>query len=659
MTTWTIVTTGVPSTGVAQPSDQEIFTCPRSSLPPGAIVGIALAILGVMAFAVFWIFCANRRRRLNTPQREADGLPAHNSVTRTLLDDEMNGTGSEGLEKPGRVMEERFAGILDAHRMVSDPIDNKYHGVQLNDSAQRVARTSHTLLQRELSLSPPHHFQSPPSAYVPPRFKSASARRTDPPESEASAWLGEYSIVHSTSSNLRHPSDITTIDAGGLDSPSSHAQPHHALEQGSAEGILPSSSIFPTTSPMSSTFPPPPPPPAYVPSVTGERVQRRASPGPDAAAWFGGYSIAHWSGSNSHSNPHSHPSEELPVSGRVTSVSSQAHSYGTGLGSAFSSHEGSLYGRALRIRSSSHGSSNGPLLSASSHAASSQGPPNSPSRRSSSGERRRSMASVPPTSYGGKRKRRSSDVDDRIGGHRSRHGSSSGSGDERSVGSIRAFLGRLRGGRDGTSRQFDGGSGTFGQSLASTVAMEERRQRETAERLEEERVRQQYRQTARGREPVYSFILSNPDSQPPSPSIRSTNSTHMNSGLSPNESQYHPLRPWTGQHPHNSDASLPFDTWPLWLSPHELPEGSRNAEDLLDPRLRLNDAAIGQEGRSLASLRDFLDYSRPIGAIMSNRLHSVTTFGTQETRGSRSVSAQASLGDLAAGDAHVTINSLD
>jgi hypothetical protein len=43
-------------------------------------------------------------------------------------------------------------------------------------------------------------------------------------------------------------------------------------------------------------------------------------------------------------------------------------------------------------------------------------------------------------------------------------------------------------------------------------------------------------------------------------------------------------------------------------------------DGLLDPRLE-----------SLASLADHEDYSRPIGGVVNNKMHSTTTFDTQDS----------------------------
>ncbi|TFK69348.1 hypothetical protein BDN72DRAFT_616259 [Pluteus cervinus] len=55
----------------------------------------------------------------------------------------------------------------------------------------------------------------------------------------------------------------------------------------------------------------------------------------------------------------------------------------------------------------------------------------------------------------------------------------------------------------------------------------------------------------------------------------------------------------------------------------------RIMEGLLHPRLMLK--LTDSNHSSSASLRDNVDYSRPIGGVINNRLHSTTTFNTQDT----------------------------
>ncbi|KAH7921853.1 hypothetical protein BV22DRAFT_1131939 [Leucogyrophana mollusca] len=251
-------------------------------------------------------------------------------------------------------------------------------------------------------------------------------------------------------------------------------------------------------------------------------------------------------------------------------------------------------------------------------------------------ERRRSLGetSTSPTSY-----------------RKSRHGRSRSEG-EGSVGSVKAFIGRLRGGRSSTGTSKDrGSSGSVGASGPPPPSAPEfsappftpslisplPASKETTPMVLEQLPEMSGNYAARPA--VVSFVVSNPDSAPPSPFVLPS-TTHANS-LSPYDV-------------HGTLLHLPAPTWPPESLPSPVPtEESRRADGLLDPRLQ-EEALWRGEGGSVASLRDFVDYSRPIGGHIKNRLYSWTTFGTQDTQdtrdsGDRTISPHMSLRDLEAG----------
>ncbi|KAI0075814.1 hypothetical protein K474DRAFT_1563868, partial [Panus rudis PR-1116 ss-1] len=78
-------------------------------------------------------------------------------------------------------------------------------------------------------------------------------------------------------------------------------------------------------------------------------------------------------------------------------------------------------------------------------------------------------------------------------------------------------------------------------------------------------------------------------------------------------------------------------TWPMF-GPPDMPSpvwtehSSQHApEGLLDPKLGMRLGMAGMESSAAISLRDDVDYSRPIGALVNNRMYSSTTLKTMET----------------------------
>ncbi|KAF9460851.1 hypothetical protein BDZ94DRAFT_877337 [Collybia nuda] len=83
--------------------------------------------------------------------------------------------------------------------------------------------------------------------------------------------------------------------------------------------------------------------------------------------------------------------------------------------------------------------------------------------------------------------------------------------------------------------------------------------------------------------------------------------------------------------PISLNPTQPMELWPAATLPPSptASEHSRTLEGLLTPHLEMWLAS--SEGSSLASLRDNVDYSRPISGLIRNRVHSTMTFQTEDT----------------------------
>lgn len=531
-TAWTTSTSGVLSTAAVDTTGN------RLSRSPGSIAGLILGVLGALAFAVLWLFCARRRQRKLS--RDASAIPPW--APGSLLEAEVD-------------MEERYAGIIAALNT----------GLGAGRNAQIEGNTS-----GEVS--------------------------------------GELVIAHTSSPTL------PVYSLSGDDNDGPH--------------------IFPLSPPPPpSAYSPPPPPSAYVPHASnGSR--RRSSPGPDPSAWFGGYSVApapsaasYYSHSSTHlltrteTGTRTRTGSEEPLLTRAGSGCSYLDSGNkVRLGSAFGSPEGSMNSHILSPTSRSSGmlsattsfdvlrsiSSQGALRSTSSHGYGFGFGSTSSGTGSHHGPALGLAISAAPTSYKSRRVTRWNK------GKRESNGSSttasvslSGSMDEKPAG-VRAFLGRLRRGNtpspkadssrelprdvesEGVAEKMDGyGPNTTSQAFSAFVSPA------TPE------------STSVSISP--RFVLSNPDPRPASPYVHIDVAEHEDD-LQP------PSWPWLAV----QSTSSPVSTDELRLT---------MADGLLDPRLR-----DSMEGGSNSSLRDFEDYSRPIGGLINNRMHSTTTFGTVDTQ---------------------------
>lgn len=446
--------------------------------------------------------------------------------------------------------------------------------------------------------------------------------------------------------------------------------------------------VFPLSPPPPpSAYAAPPPPSAYIPHAsTGAR--RRSSPGPDASAWFGGYSVApapSAASAYSHSSTHfltrtetgtrTRTGSEEPLLTRAGSGSSFLDygnlDYGNNhnnldygnhnnvrLGSAFGSPEGSMtghghasgltptptspssgmltrsatassfdvlrsissqgalrstdscgYGFGFGSASSGTGSYRGPGLGLAIGGAGGfggEGATGGFKSEATTGFKSDSHGTAPTSFKSGRWKK----------GKRESVGSSStasvsasvsGSGDERHAG-VRAFFGRLRRGNTPSPR-----AGSEG--LPRDVESEGCDEKSTSVQVFSAFVSPATPEPA-PLAPLLSprFILSNPDPRTRSPYIANPDPRPRSPYIVAEHEEG--LRPWLTVDLASGSGSAPA------------PVFGETADGLLDPRLR-----DPVEGRSNSSLRDFEDYSRPIGGLINNRdrMHSTTTFGTIET----------------------------
>lgn len=392
--------------------------------------------------------------------------------------------------------------------------------------------------------------------------------------------------------------------------------------------------VFPLSPPPPpSAYSAPPPPSAYIPH-TSNGSRRRSSPGPDASAWFGGYSVAPAPSAASH---HSHSSthfltrtetgtrtrtgSEEPLLTRAGSGSSYLD-FGNKvrLGSAFGSPEGSMNSYNLPPTSPSSGmlsattsfdvlrsiSSQGALRSASSHGYGFGLGSTSSGTGSYQGPALGLAISAAPITYKSKHVTRwKKGKRESTGSSTTVSASLSGSVDERPFG-VRALLGRLR--RGNTPSPKADSSRELPRDIESEGATEKMGAYEpntTSQAFSAFVSPATPEPTSVSTSP--RFVLSNPDPRPPSPYVH-VDMTEHEDGLQP------PSWPWIAVQ--SSSPPAPTDESRL-----------ATADGLLDPRLR-----DPVEGRSNSSLRDFEDYSRPIGGLINNRMHSTTTFCTIDSQ---------------------------
>ncbi|KAF8438890.1 hypothetical protein L210DRAFT_3504628 [Boletus edulis BED1] len=538
---------------------------------------------------------------------------------------------------------------------------------------------------------------------------------------EGGSTGGVYGSRHDTATDIDGDDDIARASSPTL--------PLHVPPPDDLPYMVPLSPPPPVSQSLyHQTTQPAPPPSSY-----HMASRRKSSPGPDAAAWFSGYSVApsynsHYarsqtlgSGSGSGSvdaltRTLTGSEEPLLGIGKVTpEVSSGVSTPGgispttatdpggsrPGLGSAFGSPATSMYSPSsvyTTLQYDASGSHDTRTASGSGslgytrsgtpssfdvlRSVSSQGALSStysqglrfgssrPGSSSSGGTGKKPRSDqhsfgIPPTSFKAWKDRSSAASEKakqgekqslREGERKSRprswtSASASGSADEKQgrgspVLGVRALFGRLR--RAGHTPSPHSSNKDLPSPTKTSVDVDS--EKAAADRVTPPPIQIEAATPQRRR---FSFILSNPDPHPPSPYSgvgTMTPDTPPRQGLRP--IQYIPTYDPTDFKP------VPFNTG--GLQPTTLPSGyvlvsapspapteeSRLADGLLHPRLRT-------QGCSDASLRDFEDYSRPIGGVVKNRLYSTTTFGTQDEN-DRSPSQGTPVLDVVTGDENET-----
>ncbi|KAG9311548.1 hypothetical protein JVU11DRAFT_7753 [Chiua virens] len=647
------------------PGNTIVGTTPPS---PGTITAIVLGIVGTLAFAVLWLFCARRRHR--NLVREAALVRSGSHASRPLEDeipdvDELGyGIGSvhstvHSLSRTGPVVEERYAGLLatlhstegfgrgheggstggiyGSHRDTHSDMDG-------DDITQASSPTLpiHAILPDEspyvVPLSPPPTI--PPPSYhqttqpaPPPSSYYMTSRRKSSPGPDAAAWLSGHSVAPSCSS---HYARSQTLGSG---SGSGSVDALTRTRTGSEEPLL---NIGKPTSEMS----------AGVSSPTPTTLTDPGSNRPGFGSAFGSPAASLYSPSSIY------PALQYDPSGFYNArTASGSGSYGyarSGTPNSFNVLRSvSSQGALSSMDSAGHSQSQGYRFGF--------GRPGSASS-ASTGKKAGSFG-APPTSFRAWKDRGSIASDKEKQGekqnlrekdwiHRTKSltsASTAGSADEKQGRSspigVRALLGRLR--RAGhTPSPHSSHKDLPSPTQPSTDGDPEKA---TADRNTTPPIQIQ---AATPRRQRFSFILSNPDPQPPSPESRTRElvtplhvprvpELHMTQhdvpSCDPHSIQPVPFSP-------EGQPATPPPAGFMLAAPSPVPtEESRLVEGLLHPRLR-------NQGRSDASLRDFEDYSRPIGGIVKNRLYSTTTFGTQDdaetaTQSQGTLDHEVTLGD--------------
>ncbi|KAH7882837.1 hypothetical protein F5I97DRAFT_1930468 [Phlebopus sp. FC_14] len=620
-----------------------IYAYSNISPSPGAIAGLVLGVIGAIAFAVLWLFCARRRQRKLRDAALLDHVQhASGPLEGEVLDDDdfaYGLTGVHGSEsRGGLIIEERYAGILAALRgggaMGAGVEQGSTTGVYgshrdvLTDADVDLARTSSPTLPLSsipfdeppfvpLSPPPPSRHQQTSQPAPPPSAYFSSARRRSSPGPDASAWFGGYSVAPSCAS---HYAPSQTLGSG------SGSGSVHALSRtqtGSEEPLL----DIGKTSELSHGSPGAGGDSSGA-AITGDNRLGLGSAfgspvgsvySPSASGLYHGFQ-GDTSGSSrydmrSASGGSGYTRSATPSSFDVLrSVSSQ--------------------GALSSVYSHGHGQNQGFRLGSGAPGSLSSG---------STGKKRglyRNSFGNPPTSFRAWKERGSGGSDngegEKVKAKREKiwrqslasSASASGSADEKQGRSspglgVRALLGRLR--RAGhtpspRSSNRDLPSPGLNPTDVDKIVGEGSLDRTTAP--PPPHITSQAATTQRAH---YSFVLSNPDPHPPSP--------YSGKAVSPEASPPQDVRVHSvpdilcpspnpaGVHSHSVLPSGYLVGVPM---PSPVPtEESRIAEGLLHPRLRV-------DGRSNSSLRDFEDYSRPIGGLVNNRMYSTTTFGTVE-----------------------------
>ena len=568
-----------------------------------------LGIVGAIAFSALWLFCARRRQRtlVTPPENHASG-----PLDDEILDIEELGFGIRGSQDVGNstthtgpAMEQRYAGILAALHSTDwlgrgngggstgGIYGSRHDTVTDMDGDDDLTRASSPTLPLHVlppddspytvPLSPPPPVSQPAA---PPSAYNMNTRRKSSPGPDAAGWLGGYGVAPSYNSHYTRSQTLGSGSGSGSGSMDALTR----TRTGSEEPLLGIGKAAPEVSAGASTLGRVSPTTATdlgsnkleLGSAFGSPVGSMHSPSTIYAALHdssGSYGARTASGSGSYG---------YARSGDVLrSVSSQgalssAHSHGHGQSQGFKFG----FSRAGSLSSGSTGKKAG-------------------SNQLSFG--------VPPTSFRSWKDRGSASSDkDKEGEKQSSQekdwkprprswtsASNSGSVDEKQgrgspVMGVRALLGRLR--RAGHTPSPHSSSRDL--PTPTQVSMDVDREKTAVDRVTSpiEAATPQRRR--------FSFILSNPDPHPPSPfsgagDVLPTSDTPPHEELHPIQYAMPTVQPAT-------PLSIGYVLVP---APSPAPtEESRLAEGLLHPRLQA-------QGFSDASLRDFEDYSRPIGGV--------------------------------------------
>lgn len=609
---------------------------------PGTIAAIVLGIVGTFAFSALWLFCARRRHRklireaaLTTPENHAPG-PLHDEI---LDVEELGydiGNRQNADNQTGQPMEERYAGILAAlqstERFGRDNEGGSTGGIYGSrhntttdmDGDDDVARASSpTLPLHELPpddppymvpLSPPppvsqplYHQATQPAP--PPSSYYMASRRKSSPGPDAATWFSGYSVAPSCAS---HYARSQTLGSG---SGSGSVDALTRTRTGSEEPLLGIGKVALEVSAGAST-------PEGISPTTA--TDAGGSNRPFLGSAFGSPAASMYSPSSVY------PTLQHDTSGsHDTRTASGSGSYGyarSGTPSSFDVLRSvSSQGALSSAYSQGHGQSQGFRFGFNRQGSSSSG-----STGKKAGSTRHSFG-VPPTSFkpwkdwgstasdkekpAEKQSLREKAPDPRPRSWTS--ASTSGSVNEKHgrgspVIGVRALLGRLR--RAGHTPSPHSSNKDLPSPTRATMNVDP--EKAVAGRVTPPPIQIEPATPHRRR---FSFILSNPDPYPPSP-YSGAGDVRPSPGTPPHQEtrpiQYNvPIRA-----PHDSkpvsigtgelQPAMTFPTgYMLMSAPSPAPtEESRLAEGLLHPRLRT-------EGCSDASLRDFEDYSRPIGGV--------------------------------------------
>jgi hypothetical protein len=623
---------------------------PHHSVPlsPGTIAAIVLGIVGAFAFSALWLFCARRRHRELV--REAVLISPENHVPGPL-DDEIQdveelgyGTGSahgagNSTTQIGPVMEERYTGILAAlhsterFRRRNDGgstggVYGSRHNIATDvDDDDDIARASSPTLPLHVlppddppytvPLSPPppvsqsSYHQTTQAVPPPSSYYMASRRKSSPgPGPDAAAWFSGYSVAPSYNS---HYARSQTLGSG---SGSGSVDALSRTRTGSEEPLLGIGKVAPEVSAGVST--PGGTNPTTVADPGTNRPGLGSAFGSPAASMYspstlypvlqydssGSYGARTASGSGSYGYARSGTPSSFDVLRSVSSQGALSSAYSDG----HSQSQGFRFGFS-RAGSSSSGSI-GKKAGSTRHSFGVPGPPTSfrawKDRGSTASEKEK---------QGEKQSLREKDWKSRPRSWTST--SNSGSVDEKQgrgspVVGVRALLGRLR--RAGHTPSPHSSNKDLPSPTQASMHVDP--EKAATDRMTSSPIQVEVATPPRRQ---FSFVLSNPDPHPPSP--YSGAGDVVPTSDAPPHQELRPIQykmPTSGPHgPKPVSFSIgrlqPGTTLPMEyvLAPASSPaptEESRLAEGLLHPRLRT-------EGCSDASLRDFEDYSRPIGGV--------------------------------------------